>query len=354
MPRKITLVISTLLFVLPYTAYALGRSEISRYYLLRDRVLVERELRHYRGHFFNIDLVVSSGVKDLIGEVDTATSQGSSAQQTVAINKLLLKNANTERFIDADISAGIPLPYIKIGKIRILPNLIFGFNLGASTSIASPTGDPADVVLQAYAKKEISMGLRTLIRFKPKETWDVSIIKLNRADLFESRDASTIASSGDVINLDGIDQDEASWRLALGFTKENVRDLWFVRVSDIKLAQASGHERNALYDHTPLWHAGFSRRYYMNWGELRPFVGVHIRERYGVHDGLYLGLKGILDSAFPMSLETRLDNAFFTITPAFEGRYFALRYGIRTPYRNPQSDLWVSSMHQISLTFPFP
>lgn len=354
MPRKITLVISAMLFALPNFSYSIGRSEVSRYYLLRDRVLVERELRQYGGHFFNIDLIISSGVKDLIGDVDTATAQGSSTDRTIAINKLLLKNANTERFIDADISAAIPLPYIKIGKTRILPNLFFGFNLGASTSVASPTGDPNDVELQAYAKKETRMGLRTLIRFKPKETWDISISKLNRADLFERRDAVTIASSGDVINLDGINQDEASWRLALGFVKENVRDLWFVRVSDIKLASAPGHEKDAIYDHTPLWHAGFSRRFYMKWGELRPLVGIHMRERYGIDDGIYLALKGIVDSEFPMSLEARLDNAFFTLTPAFEGRYFALRYGIRTPYRNPQSDLWVSSMHQISLTFPFP
>lgn len=352
MPRFIIIVIA---LCTCFPVWAKGRSELSRYYLLRDRTIAARDLYRPKEAFLSVDLILSSGVKDLISEVDDATGTGSSLQQTLEINKLLLKNANTERYIDADVALAIPLPYIKIKKTRILPHLFFGANLGASLSVSSHTGDPNDVELQAYAKKEIRYGVGTKVRFKPKETWDISLTQLKRADLYESRDATTIATSGDLVDLDGIDKNESTWRLALGFTKDNAKDQWFIRVSEIKIDKGPGHEKPALYDdNSPFWHLGFARKILTNWGEIRPFVGFHYRERYGVDDGLYIGAKAKLDSAFPMALTAMLDNQFFQLAPSLETKFFHFRYGIKTPYRNPQSDLWVSTIHQISLTFPFP
>ena len=84
-----------------------------------------------------------------------------------------------------------------------------------------------------------------------------------------------------------------------------------------------------------------------------PFAGVHFRKRYNILDGTYVGTKLSHLNHLPFSYILKLSSQFVNITTAYEIGYFALRYTVKQPFRNPQEGLWVPTLHSLNLGVPF-
>ena len=78
------------------------RSEIKRYTLMHDRYIVDRGLRKLRyDQFLDIDVVVSSGLKSFLGEVESSSKNAATlAERDLAVLGTLAKHLNTERYLD--------------------------------------------------------------------------------------------------------------------------------------------------------------------------------------------------------------------------------------------------------------
>lgn len=171
------------------------RSELTRYYLMRDKFIVDRKLKHTKNDaYLAFDGNISSGLKSIIGDVKN--SNGS----TTEIINLLNKNVNTEKYAEFDLGLGIPLPFFSFAKYNFLPNLFFSSNFAISMSFFNKN-DPLNPLLQIYLKNDIKIGARTLIKIDEVKTLDFSLYQLQRSDIFSEKPALEIATKGKLFDL---------------------------------------------------------------------------------------------------------------------------------------------------------
>ncbi|MCP4914941.1 MAG: hypothetical protein GY909_17615 [Oligoflexia bacterium] len=340
-----------LLFFSISSTFANLRSEVDRYIILSDRVIVDRSLKVDAQHqeFLGLDLVASSGIRSIISDVKSGTETSNPVTKQVNMFSLLSKYVNSERFIDFDIQVGFPLFDITYKKNKYFPSFFYQMNVGLMFTVANKV-DPLNPSGQLYFKQDQKMGIHTIHK-RNKELYQLSIYQLTRSDLLSTVTATSLATSGELFNLDDLNKEQKSVAIDLEYKKENKRDFYEVVLKEIKLLSQSDHE--TIYGHTPFIMAKYGRHYEWNGLSLKPFAGIHYRKNYPIHQGLFIG--GQMKSlSRPLELTAKMSHQFLTLIPQVKFRYFRFNYTFKNPYRNPQDDVWVSSMHSINLAFPFP
>ncbi|EQC51747.1 hypothetical protein [Bacteriovorax sp. DB6_IX] len=330
------------------------RSEINRYRLLRDRQLIEKAIiAQEHDSFFSFDLFISSGLKDLIGDISDSTSESSSSSQVTGVTEALSKNVNTERQLLLDVEAGIPLPYFTYQNLKFLPSLFYQMHIGASVSVNNQD-DPLVPLAQIYVNQTTSYGLHSKIKRMNKkgETYGVSLYKRVRTDLLVSRNATAIATSEKLINLDELDKEERVYALDLSFYKNKPDYRYEAHIKGVKLMDASS-ETEAKLGITPLFHLKYEKDYNLGKFVASPFFGLHYRKKYSAFDAIYIGSKFSISKNSPTRFILKLDNETINFNAGLEFSKFQFQYGLKSPYRNPVDDMWTSATHQITMRFPF-
>lgn len=338
------------------------RSEIGRYTLLHDRSILLRDLaREKHSSFLNFNLTFSAGLKKLISEVSDATRGDSTLsgaanelQKQAEVYKLMTKNLNTERFLDAELGIGFPLPAFRLAQAKILPNPFFSFGAGTSLSFSNRE-DALQPKLQLYLRKEQKLGLRVLSLLPNHEKFTINLYQLKRADTLTQLTYSDIASKGKMFDLNDLKKDEVTTNTDLIWEQEGIKDAYKVELTEFRLQRnAKKSKAKALYGASPLLHARYQRKDVEETTHFSPFVGMHYRRRYDVGDGVYAGFNMIPSDRLPFHFTFVLDNGFFAVMPELKTKWFELVYSWRSPHQNPQDEIWVPSQHSLELNFPFP
>lgn len=345
-----------LLFLITFNLHAAKsiRSEVNRYRHLKDRQTTEKLLyKEEHSQFFSIDINMSSGLKELLGDISDSTSESSESTQVSGVNAVLSQNVNTERFLTADLELAIPLPYLHFNKLSFLPAIFYEFGVGASISVNNQASAIAPVA-QIYFQKYSKMGLHSKIRHNDKkgETFGFSLYQRARADLFVSRNATEVAAGEDLIDLDELEKEEKIYGLDLSFHKKKRGYNYLVELRDIKILDAGGDATNSI-GNTPLFHGRYEKIYYIDQYTLEALFGVHYRKKYSLTEGLYVGGRLKIREDSPILFTAKMDSQFMAYSVGLTFKHFNFHYGLKSPFRNPQEDMWVSGIHQIALNVPF-
>lgn len=345
-----------ILLVLSLNCFAIKniRSEINRFRLLKDRSIIDRELLSpSHQSFFELDLNISSGLKDLIGDISTSTDQSSESDQITETNKILGKNVNTEKFLQAYVELGVPLPYIRLANYDILPSLFGNFSVGTSISINNQLNALAPEA-KVYLQKEMNYGVSSLIRSRnnPEYIFKTAFYMSERSDLDATKNATAVATDNDLISLDEIKKVQKDYVLDFGVTKQTKTEKFHFEVKDLRVLDAGSEVDNKI-GNAPLFHFNYSKTYELNLVKLEAIYGVFHRQKYSVFDGLYAGFMMKFTKESPLRMHFKIDTDFLSYRFGTTFKHFKFFYGIKTPYSNPQEDMWVSAIHQIHLSVPF-
>ena len=338
------------------------RSEIGRYTLSHDRNTLLRDLaREKHSSFLDFNLTFSASLKKLISDVTDATRDDSSlsgpaneTQKQVQIYKLMTKNLNTERFLDAELGLGIPLPGFTLNRTRILLNPFFTYGAGSSFSFSNRE-DALQPKLQLYLRTEQKLGLRALNLFSNHQKLTLNVYQLKRADSLSMMSYSDVASKGKIFDIKDLKKQEVTTNADLIWEEEGNKDAYKVEVSEFQLTRDSKKSKTRVaYGNSPLLHLRYQRKNVEESTHFSPFVGMHYRRRYDLQDGIYTGFNMIPTERLPFHFTFVVDNAFFDVMPQLKTKWFELIYSWRSPHQNPQEDIWVPAMHSLELNFPFP
>ncbi|OUR96787.1 hypothetical protein A9Q84_10625 [Halobacteriovorax marinus] len=343
------------LLILANNVHAAGvRNNLKRYTYLRDKTIVNKRLHSkLYENYFDIDLNLSSGTKSIVGDIkNSSNSSSSTADKEAAILSILNKNMNSERYIDLEISTAVPLPTFSLFKYRLTPSLFYSINMGALVTISNQASviDPSAGV---YVKKDTKMGVSTIITKHPdKETQvKVNLYQLKRADVDNTLNKTQIVTDTKLFDFGALDKGETSIALDFIWKRSNSKRSWSLEMLEAKIIPMSTIT-DVKYDHFPLFHA------YHQWHKkpetfwLEPFVGVHMRKRYSLFDGLYVGTWLQLKE-LPFRSSLNISTQFITFIPEFKGESFYFNYKLRLAYINPQEDIWVPAIHSFNLGFTF-
>lgn len=332
--------------------FAIGRPEMRRFSLLHDRLTIERRLvRDSYSQFLNIDLQASSGLLDIIGEAKNSTQASTQVQKELNTYQLLTKYVNTERFVDVNVIAGLPLPDIHWGQNQFLNSLFYELNLGLSLSINNQVS-ATNPVAQTYLRKETKTGLYTI--FKPGGSTEhrIALYQLIRSDLSSEITYQALASDGKLFNLDTLNDEQKHLALDWKWIKHNPKNRTELEVLELPFYKQSSvrsrYGTNPLFNAAQFWLFDFERF------KLEVFGGFHFRGHYAVSQGIYAGATYHDHVRVPINVTFKMDNQFFALMPSLDLKWFRFSYSFKSPYRNPQDDFWVPTLHQIDIGFPFP
>lgn len=323
--------------------------------LLHDRIMIDRGLRERPySTFFDLDLVISSGIRTLINDLsNTSESTNQTAvQKQLETLSLLSKNVNTEKYIDLLANAGIPLPDISIKGHKFYNSLFYQFNAGIMLSINN-RASATNPVAQTYVRKEIKKGLASIYKPKKDLFYEFALYQLTRADTYASINSAQLSQDGEFFNLDDLTQDQNVYAVDLIYNKHSKRGAFEAGIRELKVMKDSDVE--SIYGMKPLLHTQYT--WFDERGNIliHPFVGVHFRNRYHLQRGIYGGAHfNFAKKEVPFSLTLKASNQFVTFMPQFKASWFHFSYTFKNPYRNPQDEVWVSSLHNIQIHFPFP
>ncbi len=348
-----TIILISLLWPILMPAQA-SRGELSRFTLLHDRITVDRDLREPNyDHFLNIDILASSGLLDLISDLsNTSESNQTSLQKRLDTLQILGKNVNTEKTVDALIGVGIPLPTLKIFGKSFYSSLFYEFHAGVMLSINNEA-NATDPVAQTYVRKQSKRGFSTLFEYKKDQTYKVSLYQMLRADTQATLNSTELSGDGELFNLDELNQDESVLALDIHYRKSSQKGAWDIAIKELKLYRLNDIESD--YGQTPLFNGRYTWFFKTHYFEIDPFVGMQYRKRYKIPRSFYAGFfMDFVNEQVPFNFIFKASNQFITFMPQFKTRWFHFSYTFKNPYRNPQDEVWVSSLHNIQVHFPFP
>jgi hypothetical protein len=334
------------------STFAGVRGEIQRFTLLHDRLLIDRQLRKtpYTS-FLNIDLAISSGIKDLIADIKTGSEDSlNSVQKQLNMFQVLSKNVNTEKFIDADVLLSLPMPDIKIKKFHFYSNIFYTLNFGVMATISNKD-DATNPQAQVYVRKEIKQGLNTLIHKNKKSSISLALYQLIRSDSSTVATASSLATDGKLFNFDDLKKEHKMLDLDLRWIRAGKYNQGLFEIKELQLWTMSDHK--SLYGSRPMIHYQYQWNQKNNFLLWRPFLGMHYRKWYPLSRGLYGGIHIKPTKDVPFAFTGKISNQFLTIIPRFETGLFKFSYSFKAPFRNPQDDIWVAGIHNIDLNFTF-
>lgn len=332
------------------------REELFRYTLLSDRMEIYRAHKNpEREQFFKLDLAVSSGLKDLIGDIKSGNSSSSNAvTKQIEILGLLNKSINTERYVDLKAGIGIPLPYFSISKIHFLPSLFYELGLGASLSISN-FGDVQNPRAQTYVKKETKMGLESKVSRTGKFDFSAALYTLDRADASNTLTATNLAAGQDLVSFDSLNQSQKFLAFDFAVTKKRAAYQYTLKMRELPIKTLT-ETRASDFGKSPLLQAGVEREFKFDAFTYQWSLGVHYRKRYALADGFFLYQKLYSFKTIPITLHSFLDNESLFISPSLKFSICEMSYGYKLIYRNPIDNMWVPGVHNIlfSVNFPAP
>lgn len=343
-----------ILFIFLYatSAYGLGREEMRRYSLLHDRLSIDRNLiRDSYSQFFNLDIGASSGLLKLVGDAKTGATGTTQTQKELSMYQLLSKHVNTEKFADVLLIAGIPLPDIKVKSHLFLNSIFYELNVGLSISVNNQES-ATNPIAQTYVRKQTKMGLYSIWKPGGSTEHKIALYQMSRSDLASNITYSALASDGKFFNLDTLNDEQkhiaADWKWIkynkAMRTEFTLSELPIYNQSDVKTRYGT----NPLINVAQFWLFDFEKY------DLTPFVGFHFRGHYRVSRGIYTGVTYKGSHRLPVKATLKIDNQFIAVIPTLDLESFRFSYAFKSPYRNPQDDYWVATMHQIDIGFPFP
>lgn len=344
----LTLLISGLNWNQVQAASKSTRPELSRYNLLRDKVIIERrQKRDLHDNYFDFQLHASSGLKSFVGEIkDASDDTKSTADQITDLNELLLRNANQEKFIDANLFLAAPLPYFSIKMFQILPNLFYNVNYGASLSTNNQES-PQAPTLNSFVKRDTKIGLNFKSKWRKKNLLHFSAYQLTRENKDQSLSTTGLATDGDALNFSGISEKATSINVDLDYSIITEQSKMNFLVQELKFFGDKAED----YGNNPLLNIQYTFFPKSSGFKVHPFAGIHFRNRYDIFEGLYLGAK-IFNPDWAVRFLWILDTEMVTLSPSFELHWIKFHYTLKLSYRNPHNNIWVSTIHALSLTFP--
>lgn len=318
------------------------RDELGRYTLLRDRTILERpdhlSIMSAKAH-------VSSGTKSLVSEMSEATEQSDPIQKNLQVLALLNRYLNTERYVDLDLKANIPLPYVNIQGYQFLPHLFYNFNLGAQLSISN-FGDVSNPRAQTYLKKEKALGLASEFRHD-KYAGYFRFYQLTRSDLKSTLTYADIVTNQSLIKFDSLNIEGQVYALDFANTwtfKHNLITTEIREFAPIK------DDVETAYGFRPLLHLNYrSQRSFWYYGG-----GLHYRRFYSLGDGIYVEAGVKREGSPSLAFSTRISNESVNLAPELNWGILHFRYGMRLQYRNPVNEMWVPATHFLILEFQYP
>ncbi len=329
------------------------RNEVSRFLLMHDRRVVDRQLKSEKYQsFLDLDFLMSSGLKALTGDItDSTNSNYSSTQKLTNIAEVLNKSINVEHALDIDLVVAAPLPYFSYGHWGILSSLFYEKNIEVGLSIFNG-GDVTNPQAQTYIRSDTKFGSFVRLKRKEKEEWQVSFYQLKRSDIYATLTALSIASSTKIFNFDDLKTYNTTYNTDISYLKRTKKGEIKLEVQELKLKTTSSKKTN--YGSRPLLHARYRLLSSNNILSYQPFVGVHFRKKYSLHEGLYAGIS-LSPKQVPVLFETlKISASFLTFITQFKSHFFHISYTLKTPFRNPQERIWVPTLHSFQLNIPFP
>ncbi|HAZ13237.1 MAG: hypothetical protein A2X86_00595 [Bdellovibrionales bacterium GWA2_49_15] len=318
------------------------RDELARYTLLRDRTILERPENL---SILSIKAHISSGTKSLITEMSEATKEPNPIQKNLQVMALLNRYLNTERYLDLNASANIPLPYFRLREVQFLPHAFYTFNLGAQLSISN-FGDVTNPRAQTYLKKEKAIGLSSEYRHEKYQGY-FRLYQLTRSDVKSLLTYADIVENKSLIEFDSLNIEAQSYAVDLANTWNFKNKQLTAEVRELAPLPASVETH---YGFRPLFHLNLrSNQTFWYYGG-----GLHYRRFYSLDNGLYAEA-GITRHGTPrLDFSTRLSNESINLTPEITWGILHLRYGMRLQYRNPVDEMWVPATHFVILEFQYP
>lgn len=328
------------------------RGEIQRYTLLHDKAVIDRDLRARPYHqFLNIDFIISSGLKDLVGDISDGTNDSeSTAQKQLNMFQLLSKYVNTEQFVDLDASFGIPLFKIKINNYKFYTSAFYHVNFGVMSTISNQES-VTNPKAQTYVKKDTKIGLNLSFKRKENEAWRIALYQLARSDVYSSITSSSLATDGELFSFDNLDEEHKTYSVDLAVEKDLSKFSFLAEMRELKAISSSGDE--TLYGNRPLLHFRTFKNFESDQYNLIVFIGAHYRRWYSLMRGIYAGFDFQYKKMENLRFIFKMSNQFFLLNPMIEFKYFIFTYAYKSPHRNPQDDIWVPGMHNIAISIPF-
>lgn len=346
------ILIILLILIQSLSVHAKRRDELYRYTLMRDRVLIDRSLKDKPyNSFFNLEILLSSGLKGLIGDVQDGNRSGlSSAQKQTNMLQILNQNVNTAKYVDADIHAAIPLPRFRLSNFNIDTGIFYQLNFGVSLSISNQES-VTNPSVSTYIKKETKFGVDALFVNNPSEHYGIRYYQLTRADLLSSLSYSTLATEGELFEFDDLSKNQVTYNFDLRYHKAYENFKMLLEVNELKLMEGTV-EKVAFYESRPLFHAQYEYPFVLPMkGSF--YFGITSRFKYAIDRGLYGAMKLRVLKEVPFYIYTKLSNQYLTFVPKFQSKYFHISYTLKTPIENPQDELWHSTLHAMEINFPF-
>ena len=341
-----------ILFLAINNSFGAIRGEIQRYTILHDKAVIDRDLKARPYHqFLNSDFIISSGLKDLVGDISDGTNDSESTVQKQAnMFQLLSKYVNTEQFVDLDISFGIPLFKIKINKYKFYTSAFYHVNFGVMATISNQES-VTNPKAQTYVKKDTKSGLNISFKRKDNEAWRIALYQLARSDIYSSITSSALATDGELFSFDNLDEEHKTYSLDIALEKDLSRFSFLAEIRELKALSSSGDE--TLYGNRPLIHLRTFKKFESDHYHLIGFFGAHYRRWYSLMRGIYAGFDFKYKNMENLRFLFKMSNQFFLLNPMIEFKYFTFTYAYKSPHRNPQDEIWVPGMHNIAIAIPF-
>ncbi len=345
------------LFLITQLSHAIetGRSEVERYHILTDRKTTDKFLLGADKQYLWLDLGISSKLTQLLGEVSNTESATNEASQTVQVTELLSSELNTEKYFNLDVDVNIPLIPFSYKNFKLFPSVFYEFHVGTSFSIDN--NDNALVpTVSLYAANHIHYGVQTL--FKTESIRDglfkIRLYKSSIKDLQLTKNSTQIASDDSIIDLNDFDKSESTYKMDLSFFKDKSTYSYLLEIQDLKFMESKKSEKESYYGFTPLIHMAYQKKFVLGeYIQAKSTFGVAHRNRYDFSKSLYTALSLDFKERYPLRIQTKLDSDFISLWAGTVFKHLHFHYGLRMPYKNPQNNLWVATIHRISLGIPF-
>lgn len=294
---------------------------------------------------------MSSGLIDIIGDAKNGSKATTQTEKDLNMYQLLTKNVNTEKFVDANIIVGIPLPDVRYHQHHFLNSAFFQINLGVSLSINNQA-NATNPVAQTYVRKETKAGLYSIYKQGGSTENRFALYQLSRADAANEISYTTLSSDGKFFNFDSFNNEQKHIAFDWKWMKRDRNHRTELSIEELHLLKQS--DAPSTYGTNPLLNAAHFVTFDLTKSTLTPFAGFHYRGHYALSNGFYAGVTFKGSDRLPVKATFKMDNQFMAVMPSLDMKYFRFSYSFKNPYRNPQDDFWVAAMHQIDIGFPFP
>jgi len=331
------------------------RPELNRFVYLHDSYKIDRRINHLPHEtFFDLDATFSSGLLDLVNDIsnNSKDSSLSAYDKQVKTIEVLSKNINTEKYVELNLEIGAPLPSFSIADLQIAPSLFILGNAAISFSISN-YNSAIDPNAQTFLKIDQKFGSSFKVRQDSKRLVYFSLYKLRRSDMGASVTSTQMSQDGKIFDPSKLTQFTERWSLDLGIQQQlSKRSTISGEIEELTVKETKGVPGQE-YPNFPLFNILYEIKMKSESFNYTPLAGIHARTKYEITRGYYAGIKVSSIDDVPVEFIGKIDAFFLNLSTALKFRHFEFIYTLKTPYRNPQDEMWVPATHRLTLNVPF-